>query len=262
MSESWADKDSETLWELYAKSPSDELKDELVVRYIPLVEQVAGRAKIGLPQSVELSELVNSGVIGLISAIDNFEPGRGFKFETYAVQRIRGSIIDSLRDYDWMPRSIRSKTKRLEAALVKLEGELGRMPSDEEVADELEIDLDDYLSMMEEVKIASILSLDQTYPTADGETNTLADLLEDEDSSDVEGRFEWNEAKALAKQLIKGLSQQERLVIALYYYEELTLREIGDVLGISESRVSQVHSKVILALKGKLSQLLARSSGE
>jgi len=132
------------LWSRWVESPGQALKDELVLRYLPLVEQVAGRMKIGLPGSVEVDELVNSGIIGLIGSIDNFDPGRGFKFETFAVNRIRGAILDSLREYDWMPRSIRTKAKSLEAALVRLEGNLGRVPSDEEVANELELDLDSY----------------------------------------------------------------------------------------------------------------------
>ncbi len=246
----------EQLWNLYSTEGQQTIKDELVVRYIPLVQQVAGRLKIGLPNSVELDELVNSGIIGLIASIDNFEPDRGFKFETFAVARIRGSILDSLRDYDWMPRSIRTKVKTLEAALVKLEGKLGRVPSDEEICALLEIDLDTYYQMLDEVKVASILSLDQPFHTPDGETSSMSELLEDEDSPDVNGDIEWEEAKRLTKKLIEALSQQERLVVALYYYEELTLREVGEVLGISESRVSQIHSKIMLTLKGKLKLLL------
>lgn len=252
-----ANLDDKNLWERWVENPSQEVKDELVIRYLPLTEQVAGRMKMGLPNAVQVEELVNAGIIGLISAIENFEPARGFKFETYAVNRIRGSILDSLRDYDWMPRSIRSKARSLENALVKLEGELGRVPSDEETARELDLDLDGYYSMLDEVRVTSILSLDQPLSGPDGELSSLGELLEDDEAPDVEGTVEWNEAKALTKRLIKDLSQQERLVIALYYYEELTLREIGDVLGISESRVSQIHSKIMLTLKGKLRGLLA-----
>lgn len=247
--------ESPNLWDLWVNDPSQEIKDELVVRYLPLVEQVAGRLKIGLPDFVQIDELVNSGIIGLIGAVDHFDPSRGFKFETYAVNRIRGSILDSLRDYDWMPRSIRSKARSLESALIKLEGELGRVPSDEEVADELELDMDSYFVLLEEVKISSILSLDQPISSQDGEPASLVDMIEDEDSEDPTGRVEWQEAKDVAKRLIGTLTQQERLVVALYYYEELTLREIGSVLGISESRVSQIHSRIILTLKAKLRQM-------
>ncbi len=244
------------IWQRWIEKREQPVKDELVLRYLKVVEQVAGRMKIGLPDSMTMDELVNSGIIGLIGAIDHFEPERGFKFETYAVNRIRGSILDCLRDYDWMPRSIRSKTRSLETALVKLEGQLGRVPLDEEIADELELDLDGYYALLDEVKVASILSLDQPIPGDEGEMSTLGDLLEDEDAEDADTTILWNEARDLAKRLIKGLSQQERLVIALYYYEELTLREVGEVLGISESRVSQVHSKVILTIKGKLRMIL------
>lgn len=252
--------DTDALWDKWSTSPEVSIKDELVIRYIPLVEQVAGRLRMGLPNSVEMNELVNSGVIGLISAIDNYVLEKGFKFETYAVPRIRGSILDSLRDYDWMPRSIRTKTRMLETALSKLESELGRIPADEEVANELQMDLDDYFNLIDEVKIASILSLDQTYATSDGESSTLVEMLEDEDAIDMSEHLEWQEAKDIAKRLIASLSQQERLVIALYYYEELTLREVGEVLSISESRVSQIHSKIMLTLKAKLRDLFAQNT--
>ena len=251
--------DDGALWKLWVKAPEQPIKDELVLRYLPLVEQVAGRMKIGLPDSVQVQELVNSGIIGLIGSIDNFDLGRGFKFETYAVNRIRGSILDSLRDYDWMPRSIRTKAKSLEAALVKLEGNLGRVPSDEEVAEELKIGLDDYYGMLDEVKVTSILSLDQPLAGSEGEISSLGEMLEDDEAEDVPGVVEWNDAKRIARRLIEQLSQQERLVIALYYYEELTLREIGEVLSISESRVSQIHSRIILTLKGKLRLLFGDS---
>ncbi len=244
------------VWDIWVSKREQVVKDELIVRYIPLVEQVAGRMKIGLPNSVEVNELVNSGIIGLVSSVDNFEPERGLKFETYAVTRIRGSILDGLRDYDWMPRSIRTKTKRLENALVQLEGNLGRIPSDEEVAKQLELDLDGYYSMLDEVKVASILSLDQSYQNSEGELSSLSELVEDTDAESPADKMEWSQAKEIAKKLIKSLKQQERVVIALYYYENLTLREIGEVLEISESRVSQIHSKVMLTLGGKLLKVL------
>lgn len=254
-----AQMEKDELWQHWSTSREQQYKDELIIRYIPLVEQVAGRMLIGLPNSVELNELVNSGIIGLISAVANFQIEKGIKFETYAIPRVRGSIIDSLREYDWMPRSIRAKSKALENALVSLEGSLGRIPSDEEVANELKLDIDGYYSLMEEVKVASILSLDQPYSSPDGDQGALKDFLEDEDNEDVEGVIVWADAKGMAKKLIKGLSQQERLVISLYYYEELTLREIGEILDISESRVSQIHSKIILTLKGKLRALMSES---
>ena len=141
--------------------------------------------------------------------------------------------------------------------MVKLEGMMGEMPTDEQVADELELSLNDYYSMLEDVKLASILSLDQPIPGPEGEMSSLSELVADEDAENANEQLDWNEAKALAKKMIEGLKQQERLVIALYYYEELTLREIGDVLGISESRVSQIHSKVMITLKGKLRKRLA-----
>jgi RNA polymerase sigma factor FliA len=243
---------TDELWLLWETDKNQLIKDELVIRHLQLVEQVAGRIRIGLPASVQLDELVNSGIIGLIASVDNYDLSRGFKFSTFAVNRIRGSILDSLRDYDWMPRSIRTKTKSLEAALVKLEGQLRRVPTDEEVADELNLDVDSYYSLLDEVKVASIMSLDQPISGPDGEKSSLVNLLEDEDAEDPRERVEWLEAKEETKKLIQGLSQQERLVIALYYYEELTLKEVGNVLEISESRVSQIHSKVILTLKGKL----------
>ncbi len=252
---------TDELWLLWETDKNQIIKDELVIRHLQLVEQVAGRIRIGLPASVQLDELVNSGIIGLISSVDNYDLSRGFKFSTFAVNRIRGSILDSLRDYDWMPRSIRTKTKSLEAALVKLEGQLRRVPSDDEVANELNLDLDSYYSLLEEVKVASIMSLDQPVSGPDGEKSSLVNLLEDADVEDPRDRVEWLEAKEETKKLIQGLSQQERLVIALYYYEELTLKEVGNVLEISESRVSQIHSKVILTLKGKLRHMFDNIQG-
>jgi RNA polymerase sigma factor FliA len=255
---SLANTPDDDIWTIWVLERSQAVKDELVLRYLPLVEQTAGRMRIGLPRSVQFDELVNAGMIGLISAVDNFQPERGFKFETYASNRVRGAILDSLRDYDWMPRSIRSKTRSLENALVKLEGQLGMMPTDEQVANELELSLDSYYAMLEEVKLSSILSLDKPIPGPEGEMSNLSEMISDEDAEDVNETLDWNESKAFVKKMIEGLKQQERLVIALYYYEELTLREIGDVLGISESRVSQIHSKVMLTLRGKLRKKLDR----
>ncbi len=249
---------SEKLWELWITVGNQEIKDELVVRHIPLVEQVAGRMRIGLPRSVDLGELINNGVIGLISAIENFEPERGIRFETYAVTRIRGCILDGLREYDWIPRSIRSKTRLMENTLVKLEAEYGRVPSDEEIAHELEIDLANYYQWIDDIQIASIISLDEPIITPEGEAGTISEMIEDEEASNPAEEVEWGEAKRLVKKLIQNLTQQERLVIALYYYEELTLKEIGEILEISESRVSQIHSKIILTLKGMLRKLFHR----
>ncbi|MDP8206988.1 MAG: FliA/WhiG family RNA polymerase sigma factor [Candidatus Electryonea clarkiae] len=254
--------DADSIWKLWTDNRTQKIKDELVVRYIPLVRQVAGRLKMGLPNSVEIDELVSSGIIGLVSAINNYQISLGFKFETYAVPRIRGSILDGLRDYDWMPRSIRTKAKSLESVLVKLEGSLGRVPFDYEVAGEMELDINDYYSLIDEVKIVSILSLDEPYQSAEGDMSTLSEAIQDVNSPDLDGVLEWEQAKDIAKTMIKGLSQQERLVIALYYYEELTLREVGEILGISESRVSQIHSKIMLTLKGKLKLIYAEKSAK
>ncbi len=237
---------------LFRKTWDMKLREELLIHFIPLVKQVAGRMIVSLPRSVELSELESAGLMGLVNAIDRFDPAVGVKFETYAIPRIKGAILDGLRELGWAPRSIRAKSRILATALQKLSGELGRSPNDRELADYMDIDIDDYYRILDDASLVTLMSLDDSLTNKQGDTLSLADIVEDDETSRPYFGMERNEIKELTIEAIKSLSEQERLVIALYYYEELTLKEIGLVMEISESRVSQIHTKAILTMKAML----------
>jgi RNA polymerase sigma factor for flagellar operon FliA len=234
----------EELWQGYKETGDLELRNRLVVQYSPLVKYVAGRVRSGLPQSVEQSDLISEGVIGLIDAIDRFEPERGLQFQTYAVQRIRGAMVDSLRSSDWVPRSLREKKRDIERAQASLETKLGRTPSDAEVAAELGIAVSDLRKAYRKVSYTNVASIDELgvgdelvphAPDGSGDADLGPELLE----------------------AVHTLPERDRIIVALYYFEGLTLAEIGQVLGVTESRVSQLHTKVTMTLKTKLS--LARA---
>jgi len=245
------------LWDSYTKNKDNLSRDRLMIHYMPLVKQVAGRMKINLPGSVEYDDLVSAGLMGLINSIDNFNPKRGFKFETYAVPRIKGSILDGLRDVDWLPRSYRQKSRKLDNVLTKLINQLGRVPNEDEIAGKLGLNQDEYYRFIDQISSGSLVSLDLRISTGDeGETGSLHDVIPDASRRDPLGEIEESDAKKTALKLIDDLSKQERSVIALYYYEELTFREIGEVLGVSESRVCQIHTRIMATLRVKLSKLL------
>jgi len=226
---------------------------ELVDLYASIVKYVAGRMAIGLPHYVEFNDLVSAGLLGLIQAIDNFDPERGIKFETYAIPRIRGAILDELRSQDWFPRSLRRKAKQLEEAYSSLEVKLGRPATDAEVANRLDIDVKELDGMVGEVSIATITSLDADTGGEEGEgSTTLSDYLADQQTENVEQVLARQEMKELIGSRITELPEKEQLVLVLYYYEELTLKEIGEILDVTESRVCQIHTKAILRLKGKI----------
>jgi len=221
--------------------------------YLPLVKYIAGRLAIGLPRSVEMDDLINAGVIGLIEAHHNFDSGKGVKFETYASLRIRGSILDELRGMDWVPRSTRARSREIERAIAKLENELGRTPTEAELADGLGVELEDYHRMIDDVSSTSLLSLDELAGgEGDDKPVPLVDTLRSPDQPSALMNLEREELRDLLADSLGQLSEQERLVVALYYYEELTLKEIGQVLELSESRVSQLHTKAVLGLRAKL----------
>ncbi len=233
---------------------------ELVDIYARIVKFVAGRMAIGLPHYVEFNDLISAGLLGLIQAIDHFDHERGIKFETYAIPRIRGSILDELRSQDWFPRSLRRKAKQLEEAYSSLEVQLGRPATDAEVASRLEIELKDLDGMVGEVSIATIMSLDAE-TGGDGEGgSTLGDYLADPHTEDVEQILARQEMKDLIGNRMSELPEKEQLVLVLYYYEELTLKEIGEILDVTESRVCQIHTKAILRLKGKIDRHEGKSS--
>ena len=230
----------EELWQGYKATGDLELRNRLVVQYSPLVKYVAGRVRSGLPQSVEQNDLISEGVIGLIDAIDRFEPERGLQFQTYAVPRIRGAMVDSLRSSDWVPRSLREKKRDIERAQATLETKLGRTPSDGEVAAELGIAVAELREAYRKVSYTNVASIDEL-----GLGDELVPTAPD-GSSDSDMGPELLEA-------VHQLAERDQIIVALYYFEGLTLAEIGQVLGVTESRVSQLHTRVTMTLKTKLS---------
>jgi len=245
-------------WAQFKQDNDPQERQRLLEQYLPLVRNVAGRMAMGFPKSVEVSDLINTGVIGLIEAMSNFDPERGVKFETYAVPRIRGAILDELRSLDWVPRSTRAKSREIDRATARLENELGRTPSQRELAKTLKISTDDLFSAVDDVSSATVLSLDELiYKEEDNRQVPRVETLQDLSSESVLGELEKQELKAYLVQAISNLSEQERLVVALYYYEELTLKEIGEVMQISESRVSQIHTKAVLKLRGMIKEKFA-----
>lgn len=246
------------LWRQYESSHDSKIKEKLVIKYINLVKFVAGRLMISLPPSVEVDDLESAGIVGLIDAIDRFDPKYGVKFESYAIPRIKGSMLDELRKLDWIPRSIRSKTRELEKNIVQIENEKGRPATDEEIAKKMNISMDEYFNLLREVSTISLLSLDNTIFSEDGGKSELHEVVENKDEKEPDDNINRADMKEMIIRAIDDLPETERLVIALYYYEELTLKEIGQVLQLSESRISQIHTKTILSLRGKLKNALAK----
>lgn len=249
-------KQNQALWESFAETRDPALKEQLLVQYLPLVKQIAGRMKVSLPNSVTLDDLVGAGIMGLINSVDHFNPALGFKFETYAIPRIKGAILDGLRDFDWVPRSVRAKERLLLSTMVQLEATLGRVPADEEMSAELKVSVSEYHKMLEDVSSTTLLSFDKPFMTDEGQSTNLYDVIESHHNTSPLDLMERKEIKEMMIKLINSLPEQEKLVMALYYYEELTLKEIGKVLDISESRVSQIHTKIILNLKNKIRKLM------
>jgi RNA polymerase sigma factor FliA len=246
----------DNVWKEYKDCGSKVARDKLLLEYAPLVKYIAQRIAVNLPSSVDRNDLVSSGIFGLIKAVETFEPERGFKFETYAGHKIRGAILDDLRAMDWVPRSVRQKAREIQRVYAKLENELGRMPYDDEVCKELNVSMKEFEDILSEVTPATIVSLEEAMPDgeADSKEIRIIDTIEDPGSGNPLKELGFNEVKNILKEAIAALPEKEKLVIALYHYEELTLKEIGVVLDISESRVSQIHSKVILKLRSKLLQ--------
>ena len=252
------------LWRRYKSTGDEQARERLVVAYSPLVKYVSGRMASGLPAHVEEADLISYGLSGLISAIQRFDLTREIKFETYAITRIRGAIIDELRTLDWVPRSVRARAREIERVNMKLEARLQRAPTDEEMAGELAISIEDFQDALLQISNSTIAALDELWTVSDasGDQVSLLDTLQDPGAPDPAAVMDATDLKDRIADAIARLPEREKLVVALYYYENLTLREIGEVLGVTESRVSQLHTKAILRLKAKLQGSLERASLE
>lgn len=250
------EKTEEELWKTYRKTRNGEIRNRLIKQYLPLVKYVAGKLAVGMPQNVEFDDLVSYGVIGLFDAIEKFDPGKHVKFKTYAVTRVRGAIFDQLRQLDWVPRSIRQKTRELEETVRRLESQLGRSASDTEIAKELGVSVKEFEKLILKISGTTILSLnDVWYSGDDNDRMSIGDSIESPQNRNPDAIVEKQEIKRVIVEAINELPDKEKKVLVLYYYEDLTLKEIGAVLGVTESRISQLHTKAIMRLRGRLSSV-------
>ena len=242
------------LWSRYKQDGDQQARERLVLAYSPLVKYVAGRMSSGLPAHVEEADLISYGLLGLISAIERFDLEREIRFETFAVTRIKGSIIDELRSLDWVPRSVRAKAREIEQTNAKLENKLQRAPTDAEMSNAMGVTEDEFQASLVKIANSSVVALDELWTVSDasGDQVSLLDTIQDPKAADPALEMDLTEMKDRLADAIARLPEREKLVIALYYYENLTLREIGEVLGVTESRVSQLHTKAVLRLKSKL----------
>jgi RNA polymerase sigma factor FliA len=243
------------LWRSYGESGAQTLRDRLVLHYAPLVKYVAGRVGTGLPSHVDVADLVQSGIFGLVDAIEKFEPERGLKFETYAMQRIRGAILDDLRSQDWVPRSVRSRARDVERALERLGARLQRTPTDAEVAAELGIGIEELREVYAQLQLTSVAALDELIAAGRGNAS-LAETLPDHHAEDPVATLVDQDSRRQLADAIAHLAERDRIVVTLYYFENLTLAEIGRVLGVTESRVCQLHTRAVLRLRAKLMELI------
>ena len=240
----------EEVWEDFFKLRDECCRNLLLEHYLPLVKYTAERIYAKLPDKVELDDLISAGIFGLMDAIDAFDPDRGVKFETYCTPRIRGAILDELRSMDWVPRLVRARAHQLERALRTLEAHLGRMPTDKEIANEMELGMEEFRRLQRDATATGLVSLNNKFSDADSEKDVREiDIIEDQRSQNPLIEAQKRDLKGL---LTKGLTRAERLIIVLYYYEEMTMKEIGATLDLSESRVSQMHSSIIARLKAQM----------
>ncbi len=243
--------EKEKLWQEFSKKPTPELREKIIIEYAGLVKIVAGKLSIYLGFNVEYDDLVGYGTFGLIDAIDKFDYGKGVKFETYASLRIRGAILDQIRKMDWLPRTVRQKQKKIDAAYSRIESETGRIATDEEIAAELEITVDELDTWQAQTKAAGLVSLDDYLEQGnEGGISSISEGAEEYHQPDR--IYEKQELKKILLETLESLTEKEKKVILLYYYEELTLKEISEVLEVSESRISQLHTKAIQKLRVKL----------
>jgi RNA polymerase sigma factor for flagellar operon FliA len=249
-------KSEEELWRFYKSNKDPQIRDIFIKQYAPLVKYVAGKIAIGMPTNVEFDDLVGFGVFGLFDAIDKFDPEKHVKFKTYAVTRIRGAIFDELRAIDWVPRSIRQKSREVEETVRMLESQLGRVATDEEIAKAMNLSLHDFQQLILKISGTSILSLNDVWNTGDDNDKiSIVDSIESPSNLNPDTIVEKEEIKRVIIEAINELPEKEKKVLVLYYYEDLTLKEIGEVLGVTESRISQLHTKAIMRLRTKLTSI-------
>ncbi len=251
-----AGKTEEELWQIYRENKDPAIRDRLIRQYSPLVKYVAGKVAVGMPQNVEFDDLVGYGVFGLFDAIEKFDPNKHVKFKTYAVTRIRGAIFDELRSIDWVPRSVRQKTREVEQVIRELESSLGRAATDQEIAKAMGISLKEFEKTLIKISGTSILSLNDVWYTGDESDNvSIADSIESSPSMNPDVIVEKDEIRRVIVQSIQELPEKEKKVLVLYYYEDLTLKEIGAILKVTESRISQLHTRAIMRLRAKLTNI-------
>lgn len=245
-----ADHDVGSLWEEYTNRPTEHLRNLLIERYLPLVKYNAERVHAKLPDEVDIEDLMSAGIFGLMDAIDGYDPGRGVKFETYVAPRIRGAILDELRNMDWVPRLVRSRSSWVDGARARLERKHGRRPTDDEIMREIGVDASEYQKIRRDASVVGVVSLSRKWFETDSnkdvrEIDVLADAQQQNPLTEVQRRD-------LRELITRGLSRAERLIVILYYYEQMTMKEIGATLAVSESRVSQVHASIIARLQAQL----------
>ena len=241
------------LWQEFSHSPRQDIRDRLVLHYAPLVKYVAGRVGTGLPAHVDVGDLVQAGIFGLVDAIEKFSLDRGFRFENYAMQRIRGAILDDLRAQDWVPRVVRTRAREVERALELLGARLNRTPTDGELAVELDITVEDLRELYGQLRLTSVVALEDLMPLGK-DSGCLVDLLPDRDAVDPVAVLVDQDNRRQLANAIAQLAERDRVVVSLYYFENLTLAEIGKVLGVTESRVSQLHTRAVLRLRAKFAE--------
>ena len=239
------------LWVRFKADGDERAREGLILHFSPLVKFVAGRLGSGLPRNVDAADLVSYGTFGLIDAIDKFEPERGYKFETYAVNRIKGAILDELRALDWVPRSVRARAREIQRSMAELEHSLQRTATDQELADHMDLPVETLRDQLGELSTLGFVALDELLNPNERDSATIGDVVPDGAALDPSGSFEREETRYLLADSINRLAERERLVVTLYYYEGLTLAEIGSILNVTESRVCQIHTKAVLSLRNR-----------
>ncbi|MES0488385.1 MAG: RNA polymerase sigma factor WhiG [Leptospirales bacterium] len=250
------DREEQDIWREYVQAREPGIRNYFIKKYAPLVKYVAGKVAVGMPHNVEFDDLVSYGTFGLLDAIEKYDPSKEVKFKTYAMTRIRGAVFDELRSIDWIPRSIRQKAKQIEKIIVELENKLGRTVEDEEIAKELELSLEEFHILVSKISGTSLVSLnDIWHGNDDSDELSFMETIESPSNMNPDVMVEREEIKTIIIESIQKLPEKEKKVIVLYYYEDLTLKEIGEVLEVTESRVSQLHTKAIMRLRGRLAQM-------